>query len=749
MKELKSLAVLAGLAVGSTSFSQQVNYNSAYEDHSTREVRESIIAPRQVLSQVAVKLEPGLNPLAFGARYGLTYLETFRSDPNHHIFGTNRPAGETDSIAASFVGMSGVLQADPIEVSRLAQLAFVSNDPFFPILSSSVGQWHLNNTVTPGLDVNVIPAWNRDITGLNVLIGIVDDGLEATHPDLSPGFSLADSFNWPTGAQDPTPTVTSDRHGTAVAGVAGARGGNGLGVAGAAPLARLGGLRLSFGTSTSANFADAVKYRSSGAIRTYGVKNHSYGYTAPFIADSLSFVAAQESAASGTLHAFAAGNARGTTAQDSGKQSVLNQTGVIAVAALGSNGIYSDYSSFGPNVFITAPSSSSGLRGITTTDRVGSAGYNGTSDANYTNAFGGTSSASPLVAGLLALVKQVNPQAEARIVKHNLARTSRIVNATDNTVSSDGGWKTNAAGLVFNQNYGFGNPDANALTIATARYPRATPRVTFDSGNLSGGTIPDNTGAARIVDVNNPTNGKVEDVLLTVNATHARRGDLQIFVTSPSGTRSRFTYRSPSDASANMSWTFLGNAFWGEPASGQWRVEVFDVYTGNTGSLTNLRLQVNMGDRVGRQTVNGNVALGDFVGTVSSETVTVQVYQAGTSTVVASTTASLDGSGNFTWNPELVDGIYDVAVKGAHWLRRRINGVALAATGSVSQNFSLVNGDVDGDNSVTIFDYIDLSNDFDKAANEAANPGSDLDGDGTVTIFDYIVLSNTFDQVGD
>ncbi len=62
----------------------------------------------------------------------------------------------------------------------------------------------------------------------------------------------------------------------------------------------------------------------------------------------------------------------------------------------------------------------------------------------------------------------------------------------------------------------------------------------------------------------------------------------------------------------------------------------------------------------------------------------------------------------------------------------------------------LTNGDVDGDNIVSIFDYIELSLAFGTVAGDADwNERADLDEDGEVTIFDYIILSNNFDIIGD
>jgi len=85
----------------------------------------------------------------------------------------------------------------------------------------------------------------------------------------------------------------------------------------------------------------------------------------------------------------------------------------------------------------------------------------------------------------------------------------------------------------------------------------------------------------------------------------------------------------------------------------------------------------------------------------------------------------------------------------SHWLSRRLP-VNLSTFDSATVSASLVNGDVDGDNSVSIFDYIDLSGSFDKATGDAGfDAEADLDGDGAVTIFDYIILSNNFDVSGE
>lgn len=113
------------------------------------------------------------------------------------------------------------------------------NDPLF------ASQWHLLNTGqgsgTAGADVNVVPWWNfvgGTRLGTGVVIGIVDSGTETTQPDLVGNYLPALSYDFLAGDPDPSPTGGGG-HGTAVAGVAAARGNNGLGVSGVAPHAAM------------------------------------------------------------------------------------------------------------------------------------------------------------------------------------------------------------------------------------------------------------------------------------------------------------------------------------------------------------------------------------------------------------------------------------------------------------------------------------------------------------------------------
>ena len=105
-----------------------------------------------------------------------------------------------------------------------------------------------------------------------VVIGIVDDGLERTHPDLSPNYTATHSFDFNFNDFDPSPDLFDD-HGTAVAGVAAAHGNNGVGVSGAAPTAQLAGLRLIAAGTTDAQEAAALAFH----LQNIDIYSNSWG----------------------------------------------------------------------------------------------------------------------------------------------------------------------------------------------------------------------------------------------------------------------------------------------------------------------------------------------------------------------------------------------------------------------------------------------------------------------------------------
>ncbi len=141
--------------------------------------------------------------------------------------------------------------------------------------------------------------------------------------------------------------------------------------------------------------------------------------------------------------------------------------------------------------------------------------------------------------------------------------------------------------------------------------------------------------------------------------------------------------------------------------------------------------------------LSGSVTLGDFNGSRNGLPVQVSVAQGGNT---ENLTASLDSSGRFAVETSLA-GAGSVAVKVTHWLRQRLNA---NLSGEVSLSWNLPNGDVDGDNEVTLFDFGQLVASFGSQPGDSAwNPNADLDGDEEVTLFDFGILVRNFGMLGD
>ena len=465
-------------------------------------------------------------------------------------------------------------------------------------------------------------AWNKGYTGAGVVIGIHDDGVDYNNTDLFPNYRAAQSFDFVDNDTNAFPGFSDSDHGTSVAGVAAARGGNGIGGTGAAPNAGFAALRTDYNHTATVN---ALGFQTANIH----IRNHSYRLTGSNYATSASLTnvanALRASNLGGTINVFSAGNTRGGTNADSNKSAVRNGTDNISIAALNSTGRFASYSSYGANVTVTAPSGDGSVN-IVTTDRVGSAGYNTNgvgdfADLSYTNSFDGTSSAAPLVSGCVALMREarvsngglsnadgLDDLAWQRYTKHLLARSAAVVDASDTSVTSNvvqsgnytngGGWVTNGSGQRFNQNYGFGLIDAGSLVTHAEQIIGVSDLLTESTGTISvGATVTDNNivGVTRFFNLSGTS--PLEEMLITLNATHAFQGDLEAVLVSPQGTASRLM-RADAGTSGNLNWTFTSNAFWGEQAVGQWKLIVRDQTAQDTGVWNSFAATARMGDIV-------------------------------------------------------------------------------------------------------------------------------------------------------
>lgn len=469
--------------------------------------------------------------------------------------------------------------------------------PNDPLIGS---QWHLkrSGTAVAGTDVNIETAWNYPAgpgsRGSGIRIGIIDDGLQTGHPDLTTNVDVTNDKDWNGNDADPNPG-TGDDHGTACAGNAAARGNNNLGVSGTAPEATLVGMRLIAASVTDAQEAEAMSYLAD----LIEIRSNSWGPSdtgsvlegpGPLTLASLETAVSSGRGGRGSVIVWAAGNG-GDVGDNSNYDGYANSIYTIAIGATDSTGARSYYSEPGSNVVVCAPSN--GGLGITTVDRTGGNGYNTAASpgGDYTNDFGGTSSACPTAAGVIACLLQKNPNLGWRDVQEILIRSAAKFKPTDT------GWSNNGAGFHFNHDFGAGLIDATAaINLATGWTNLPAQTSTTSSQSSLSVAIPNNnaTGVTRMFDLS-ASSLRVEQVTLKLSATHSARGDLEITLTSPTGMISRLA-AVHGDTGANYSnWTFSSVRHWGEISTGTWTLKVADASsTGNTtgGTLTDAELKI-------------------------------------------------------------------------------------------------------------------------------------------------------------
>lgn len=136
-------------------------------------------------------------------------------------------------------------------------------------------------------------------------------------------------------------------------------------------------------------------------------------------------------------------------------------------------------------------------------------------------------------------------------------------------------------------------------------------------------------------------------------------------------------------------------------------------------------------------------------------TLEVELRQPGTQNVVRTfyttpyATEQADGSHAYSYLlPVVPEGTYDIAFKADHWLRKVVTNVTVSGVATV--DVSLLNGDIDGDNEVTLFDFGQLVAAFGSLSGDTNwNFNADLDGDLEVTLFDFGILVRNFGELGD
>ncbi|MFA5863190.1 MAG: dockerin type I domain-containing protein [Phycisphaerae bacterium] len=144
--------------------------------------------------------------------------------------------------------------------------------------------------------------------------------------------------------------------------------------------------------------------------------------------------------------------------------------------------------------------------------------------------------------------------------------------------------------------------------------------------------------------------------------------------------------------------------------------------------------------------VQGSVELQDFPSAIAGKQVSIEIRNPGELTPVETDNVTLDGTGHFTFYTNL-SGSYDLTAKASHWLKQKKTGINLH---NATVDFSLINGDCNGDNDVTPTDLSFILATMDTGTGGLGwDEKADLDGDGEITSTDLSIVLANMDIAGD
>jgi len=334
------------------------------------------------------------------------------------------PAKSLGAALDDYGKAAGVEKAEAVDICRMA--GYVPDD-----LSDQ--QYYLRNVDLGGRDVRALGGWQQALGDSNVIVAILDSGLDYRHPDLggphpdhvngavwtnwteyygSPGVDddangkVDDIRGWDfvhvpgqaiEGEDDRDPDndpMDFGSHGTNCAGCVAPITDNGIGIAATAPGCKVMAVRIGW-TLPDGQGVVRMDFASQGMLYAVAngarIINCSWGNTS-FLATAVQTVLAE-----GGLICVAAGNDN-TDTPESNYLGLLNDQRVLAVAATNSNDGKADFSNYGSWVELSAPGTA-----IWTT------AYNPNGDLHTYTSTQGTSFASPIAAGAAALIWSAFP----------------------------------------------------------------------------------------------------------------------------------------------------------------------------------------------------------------------------------------------------------------------------------------------------------------------------------------------------
>jgi subtilisin-like proprotein convertase family protein len=378
-------------------------------------------------------------------------------------------------------------------------------------------EWHLHNTGQGGgivgADVNALAAWDISDGSPDIKVVVHDSGVDIRHPDLQPNMGPG----WDFDNDDDDASNPSGPHGTACAGVIAAAA-NEQGVVGIAPKCTLIPLRAA-GAHDWRTWARTFEW----AAQQGDIISCSWTISPNNILSEAIRKAVSSGRNGKGIPVFCAtGNDR--------KPFIgypANMPETIAVGASTNQDQLAAYSNYGQGLDFVAPSSG-GTRRIETTDIQGSYGYNTKAEtagdyceAEDQSGFGGTSSATPLAAGVAALMLSANPALTAAEVRQILRETAVKIDPVHGQYNANG----------WSEWYGYGRLDA----AEAVRRAKAITKEVFEASSTPAKDIPDNDPLGIRDGIRFTEVSAIASIEVNVDITHSYRGDLRVTLQAPSG----------------------------------------------------------------------------------------------------------------------------------------------------------------------------------------------------------------------
>ncbi len=630
------------------------------------------------------KLEPGTYYLRVNNRYEKDFLDNFPDALEANASYSVR--WYADSSYQDFLDRCSAIETD-------------FDDPLYGCQSE------FHDRGSDAEDINVEPVWAEGNLGEGIIVRIVDIGVDYEHEDLRDNFSMALS----SAAHENVRIFSPNQyHGTAVAGILAASD-NSVGGRGVAPRATI----YSYSLGGHFGWSDVTK-GVTHQLRDTAVSNHSHILRSrqeyPALVGSYGWEQAIEKGITrgfhgkGTSYVFGAGNGE----VNANLSEVANFYGIINVCGIAYDG--SPIHSYGSNVWICAPVN------VLTTDNFD----------RYYRTWGGTSFATPVVSGVVALVRSENSSLTWRDVKLILAASAR------QTSPDAPEWETGALQFgstdrryTYHPRFAFGVVDAKAAVDLAKTWTNLPFMKTSSAESVGRLTIPDPAQGAEPDTVSRsltlgPEIGFTEFVEVSVGFTHPSFRDLELEIVSPSGTVSMLTEHDAavSDDEFLYLYRFGSAKHLGEDPTGTWTLRLTDHVPGHEGRIWRWNLKV----------------YGHGAGTVQTALPTI----IGTAQVGETLTADISGIADS-------DGL-DNAVFSYQWVRNA-GGADANIQGATGATYTLESDD-EGNTLKVIVSFTDDANNEESLTSDptgevAAAPAQNIQATGVPTISGTVQVGET------